>query len=380
MTRIRTLIFHPALAPYRLDLFNELSRRMETKVVFFRENLVTQKFDQRRLLSQLHCDYEYLCSGIDILGRQLRWGIARAISRFKPDVVVVMEYAPSTLIASLVKLCSPHCSWKLIVWTADNIHMCREINPLRRLARKAALSLADGMIVYSQPVKNWYTDYGIPSQAIGVCSNIQSETRFRDSLEKTRQIAQQWIDRYNLRHKQLILSVGRLVKVKGVDRVIQAFAPACRLFPDALLIIVGDGPEKEFLQALVARLNITEKIKFVGRLEGPELLAWYYLAGLFVLASHFEPYGAVVNEAALSGIPVLCSTRAGAADLIRTGHNGSTFDPDNLAELTEHLTNYLERMPLLRPNQIHLRDSLMPITFQDGVREFVRTVAYTAAS
>lgn len=376
--RIKTLVFHPALAPYRVDLFNELSKRLKLKVMFLNRNLISQEFDQDRLLQLLECEYGFLDSGINFIDRQVRWGVTRAISEFDPDVVIGMEYSPSSFWVALLKRLFFKRRWGFMIMTSDNVHICSNAGLGRRLARRFVLNAADGMIVYTKAVKSWYVKYGMPKESIGVCSNIQQEERFRGLLADALSTAQSIMHGKALAGKRVVLFVGRLVRLKGVDRVIAAFAEASAAFPDSRLVIIGDGPEKARLTAIADDLAPDGKILFVGRVEGRELHAWYLLGQTLVLGSLYEPYGAVVVEALIAGMPVLCSSLAGAADLVREGKNGYTFDPYDICVLTRKMTKTLEKISPLGNRVVTMEKSLMPILFDDAVKEFIQAIEYAS--
>jgi len=376
---VRTLIFHPALAPYRVDLFNELATRMQLKVVFLNRNLVSQKLDQERLTRSLHCEHDFLCAGINIFGRQIRWGLAKTITGFKPDVVIGIEYSPTSLFIVLLKHLSRAQRWGFMVMTSDNIHMCSDVGLGRRLARSIVLNCVDGIVVYSQAVKSWYVDYGIQDRSIGVCSNIQREDRFRESCAQAQGIGNRILHDRQLSGKRVVLCIGRLAAAKGVERVMTAFAQAYASTPDSRLVIVGTGPQEARLHDMATELLPDGSIIFTGHLEGPELYAWYGIGQALVLGSHFEPYGAVVAEALMAGIPVLCSSVAGAADLIREW-NGHLFDPHDVQTLAELLVMTLSEITPLQKTVPTSRPSLMPITFEDSVASFCQAVEYSATS
>jgi len=375
---VRVLVFHPALAPYRVDLFNELSRHLDLKVVFLNENLVSQKFDQKRLRRLLEFEYGHLSSGANIFKRQVRWGIARAISEFKPNVVLTPEYSPTTLLARVIKSLGVCGRWGLVVWTDNNVDMCRDASVPKIIARWVSGSAVDGLIVQSEEARSWYTCSGVPWEAVGICPNVHNEHTFRKALKQSRSLAERFLQEHGLNGKRVVLSVCRLVDIKGVDRVIRAFARVAPAFPDAVLAIVGDGPERESLERLANKERVRDRTHFVGRLEGDALLAWYLLGHVFVLASDFEAFGAVVNEALLAGMPVLCSSAAGAADLVREGKNGHVFDPLDVSSLTNLLAAQLRESSPLSSSSVGLRQNLMPICFQDGVHDFVRVVEHAA--
>ena len=97
MARIRTLIFHPALTPYRVDLFNQLHEDLD--LLGFFSDVVTyhRQFDQESLRDSLRCRQEHLQSVFYFAGREFRTGMGRIIKRFKLDVVVTHEFFYATL-------------------------------------------------------------------------------------------------------------------------------------------------------------------------------------------------------------------------------------------------------------------------------------------
>lgn len=110
-----------------------------------------------------------------------------------------------------------------------------------------------------------------------------------------------------------MLFVGRLVDVKNLNFLIEVFSDYVLLNKNARLILVGDGDKKNELKNLVLNLNIQDYVLFTGRYENEELYAWYKIADYFILPSTSETFGAVVNEALIAGLPVLCSNLAGAS-------------------------------------------------------------------
>jgi glycosyltransferase involved in cell wall biosynthesis len=133
---------------------------------------------------------------------------------------------------------------------------------------------------------------------------------------------------------------GRFVKIKNLDLLINAFAAVCKKEKKANnwgLILSGDGTEKEALQRLVANKNI-ERVYFLPSCEWHEVPARYALADVAVLPSLFEPFGFLVNEALVYGMPVIVSERCGSAiDLVKNGENGFTFNPKSQEDLEDKL-------------------------------------------
>ncbi len=139
--------------------------------------------------------------------------------------------------------------------------------------------------------------------------------------------------KYGVTGKKTFLFVGRLEEVKNVDLLIDAFAALQQERKDVALLIVGDGSLMGTLQAQVKELGISN-VHFEGYCVFPRLIEYYKAADVFVLPSKFEPWGLVVNEAMICGLPVLLSSKVGCRlDLLEEGKNGYLFESENQVSL-----------------------------------------------
>lgn len=379
MSRLKTLIFHPALAPYRIDLFNRLRHEMDLKVVFFSDHVIYQReLDQHSLRELLKCDYDYLLNGIRFFKRDFRIGMGRIIQEFKPDVVVSHEFSYATLSVMFHRKWLARRNFGHVLWTAENIPMLENRGFARRVLRKMCCQGADTLIVYTDEVREAFDRRWIPAERIFVCANHQEEESFLKKIDAARPLVKVCLRKHNLHGKRVVLFVGRLAEVKNLARLIEAFARASKQEARAVLVLVGTGPQKDNLEALTSRLGIANRVLFVGHHEGPELHMWYLVCAVLVLPSTWETYSAVVNEALLSGKPVLCSSNAGSRVLIREGKNGHVFDPYDINALVDLMARALANAPLAGPTDLPIRKNLMPVSFEDGIVSFVRAVEYAA--
>ena len=146
-----------------------------------------------------------------------------------------------------------------------------------------------------------------------------------------------------------ILTVGNLIPIKGHDLLIRAVAPLAAEFPLLRLEIIGDGPEKSRLQDLGERLQIADRVLFLGRQPRRQVASAMQRSTLFALASRYEGLGCVYLEAMAAGKAVIGCRGQGIAEVIRHGVNGFLVGPDNERELTLALAMLL-RDPRLRTN------------------------------
>jgi glycosyltransferase involved in cell wall biosynthesis len=114
----------------------------------------------------------------------------------------------------------------------------------------------------------------------------------------------------------VVLSVGRLAAEKNLGLLARAFEGMRQVNPRAKLVVVGDGPEREALQAMCPQALL------VGARRDADLATHYASADVFLFPSLTETYGNVTPEALASGLAVLAFDCAAAAELIRHGHNG----------------------------------------------------------
>lgn len=137
---------------------------------------------------------------------------------------------------------------------------------------------------------------------------------------------------------QNILFVGGLRKVKGIEYLIQAFEIISPKFPQAKLLLSGDGPEKENLRKLAENSGAKEKIVFLGHLPENELVERMACADVFVLPSLSEGFPLVVPEAMASGLPIVATNVRGLPEIIEDGKNGFLAEPGNAEQLAEKIS------------------------------------------
>ncbi|MFQ5510752.1 MAG: glycosyltransferase family 4 protein [Candidatus Krumholzibacteriia bacterium] len=119
-----------------------------------------------------------------------------------------------------------------------------------------------------------------------------------------------------------IIHFGRMRKYKSIDVVIDAFARIHGELPEARLVIVGDGPERENLVGAARRHRLGASVEFTGAVATGELVKLLNRAHLFLNASPKEGWGLTVVEANACGLPVIASDRPGLRDSVLDGRTG----------------------------------------------------------
>ena len=153
--------------------------------------------------------------------------------------------------------------------------------------------------------------------------------------------------KYSLDGRLILLTVGRLVERKGHDTVIAALPEIRRAVPGATYLVVGTGPNLEFLKGLVTRVGLAaDAVHFCGAVPAEELAAYYFLCDLFVMpnrvvGSDVEGFGIVFMESAACGKASIGGRSGGVAEAISDGKTGILVDPTSTDELSAAVVRLL---------------------------------------
>ena len=139
-----------------------------------------------------------------------------------------------------------------------------------------------------------------------------------------------------------LISIGRLAPQKAHHDLIRAFAEALKSGSDMELVILGEGPERKRLEELVSRLGLEGRVQMPGAVANP--YAWLARAEIFVLASHWEPFGIVIAEALAAGLPVITTATDGGRDII-AAHDAGIMVPVGDVEALARAMLDLARSP-----------------------------------
>mgnify|MGYP001180145557 FL=1 len=144
-------------------------------------------------------------------------------------------------------------------------------------------------------------------------------------------------DKYSIGNDPLALFVGRLVPHKGIGILIRSLTYT----PNGKLMIVGDGPYKKWLMNLVKKLDLNERVIFVGPVDDYWLPSYYSATDVVVLpsTSRLEAFGIVGLEGMASGKPLILSDIPGVRDVIseKEGYIVEPLDPNAIAEALEKI-------------------------------------------
>ena len=140
--------------------------------------------------------------------------------------------------------------------------------------------------------------------------------------------------------RRVVLYVGRLAVMKGVDTFLRAAAAVAPTMADVLFVVAGEGPEYSRLVELAARLGIGERVMFLGKVTDEEREILLAGASVFVLPSVVEPFGIAALEAMAAGVPTIVSKTSGVAEISSGTFRVDFWDVDEFASRIAELLEY----------------------------------------
>lgn len=349
-------------APYRIDLFNYLIdnyKQYQFKIIYSAvdEDDRGWKINNDDIRNSIFLESKSisLSGNLDKKHIHIPKDIINVLNNENPDVVIGSEYNPTCILAYLW---SKLHRKKFISWSDGTLNSEKNISGMQKLIRKVICKGANALIASSTMTKEAQKTYGAKENKI-----------FLSYLTVD-------IEKYLFNKKKIennkILFVGRLTDIKGVDLLLEAVAD---IDDDFFINIVGDGPAKEKLINLTKKLNLSDKVNFLGAKSGNDLLNEYRSADIFVLPSRQDCFGLVITEAMCNSMPVIASKYSdGAYDLIENNINGFIVDPFNKNELREKISILLKNKLIAKSMGMESYIKVRKFSINNVAKEYVGAI------
>lgn len=193
---------------------------------------------------------------------------------------------------------------------------------------------ATAVVAPTEKAKHFLEEYGVtkPIEIIptGIDTSLFAKKNFleQDTIALKQSLGLE-------KDTPVILSLGRVAKEKSIDVILRALPKLFQKMPQARMVIVGDGPERENLEHLAKELDIAHKVLFIGAKPWTEIGKYYQIGTVFCSASVSETQGLTFAEAMAGGIPVVAKRDESIENIIENNKTGLLFETEE--DLTEKL-------------------------------------------
>ena len=348
--RKKKVIFIPnIITPYEIPLFNHIYKEggFYFKVIALAETEKNREWQLAKekiefdwdILPGWHLFFQTKRREIPI---HLNIGVLRKLLKYKPDTIITSGY--DSLAYWVAFFYCKIFKKKYILWNGTTLLSAGRIKGLRGVLKKIIIRGADKCIAYGIKAKEYLEYFGADSKDIYIGTNTVDVNFFYERVLEYRN-SKSFLEERKKFPKIMLLYVGRLVKMKGVEQVLRALNTLND--SDIGFMIVGSGPEEENLKKFCKENNL-KNVYFEGFRQQNELSRYYALADVFILPTFEDVWGLVVNEALASGLYVLCSKYAGAAYDLINNENGMIFNPNNIDEIAELIKNTKNQIKLIK--------------------------------
>jgi len=315
-----------------VDRFNALAT--QTDLDF--EVWFTQKLESGREWSVSESEfsfrYRYLQS-INVYGNVIGNPIV-ALNAVKPDILVSFHAHPQT---ALHLLQHTRRNSRLVYYVEKTFDTWVRRHRIKELAKYSLFHLADGFLTPGVDADEYVRKYAGSSANIYRLHHALNVDHFHQSsaMRTSRNASAR---RTELGLKGFVfLNVGRMIDLKGIPFLLQAFQVVQTSIPDSSLLLVGNGPDREKYQSMVRQSPITNVV-FLDFVQQPELPEIYALGDAFVFPTLGDPYGIVIDEARAAHLPIVSTHSAGEIrSRVIEAHNGFLVEAENPSELANRM-------------------------------------------
>ncbi|AKB33065.1 Glycosyltransferase [Methanosarcina siciliae HI350] len=334
---VKVAIIHNIVTPYRLELFERLSKHkyIDELNVFY----CLERYNDRNWSLKYDAEYKYkILPGYTFMFPMIKLpcsinpSIFNEIRNNNYDAVIICGFTDLT--TQLAYFSCKINRIPIILWSElSGVYLFkyhRFYNPVIAFFLKNS----DALMVPSTQSKEYHIKMGASSNKIFVSPNTNDEQRYIDKIKKCKENSSLIYGELSVSTTKNIIFVGRFIKRKCVDHLIRAFIEIKAEMDDLGLILIGDGPEKENLQALCKDLEVKD-VYFTGFVSEEEKIKYYSISNLFVLPSLWDIHPLVLPEAMACSLPIISTTGvASVRDIIFDGENGYIVNTEDVSQLS----------------------------------------------
>lgn len=333
---MKMLIFSSHYAPYKDGYFQYIQDVHDVDISLY--------LFKREASTHTEWEYEHPSFNEKYLGKAIftrhpfltyRKGMLHAIRTENYDVC----FSPYWYVYFLVRLFNKKAS---VIYTADTISD-RQNSKLYKKLISFMYKKFDAIFCPGEAAKRYYQSYGVDLNKVFLGFYTNDAEKILKKIETTDKNAVK--KELNINPDDFVfLFIGKLIHNRKIDNLLKVFETIKE--PRVKVIVIGDGPEQELVEKYLEK---KQNVIYIPRVKLDDIEKYYAVADAYIHPGS-EPYSLAVYEAAIAGIPIVCSCNVGAVyDCVQDGKNGYIVLEDDLGKLEESIMRIVEDPSYYRP-------------------------------
>lgn len=375
--KIKVLILHNYMAPYRFPLFESISKNkdIDLTVYFMSRSAKNRKWKE---LPKLNFKYKVLPKieisyfGKDLLAYIINYTFPFLFVKEKFDVVISAGWLDFASQAAF--FLSRFTKTKFIIWSESTVNEPSLLRTVTLPFVSYLVKKSDSWIAISTRSKEYLISLGAKAKKVFIgYSSVDNDLFSKLSTMSAKEIDMAKLN-LNIKSKKVVLYVGQFIERKGIEYLISGFKKYLKDDLEASLLIVGYGPSEEKLKKMSSGL-VNKNIFFLNHIEIEQMPKIYGLSDLFVLPSLEETWGLVINEAMAAGLPIITTDKVGSsADMVKNGVNGYVIkskSSNQIYHMIKKIFNDRIKLNLMKKNSSSMISSFSP---QKQAAAFIKSI------
>ncbi len=359
---MRVLYITNIPAPYKIDFFNELGKKLDLTVVFEAKGASNHGIKFNYNLETIQTFKAVFLSEDDIKEKTVDWKIIKYLKE-PYDKIVIGAYSYFTEMFALLWLKARKKPYYL---STDGGMIKADENPIKKWYKTLLISGAVGYFSPSKVSDEYLCYYGAAKEKVH--RYPFTSTKRQKLLNTTLSTQEKNIEKkkIGINEKKLILGIGQFIPRKGWDVLLRVMK---EIPDDVALCLVGGNPIEEY-NKIVTQENL-KHIYFRDFMKNDELEHYYKAADIFVLPTREDIWGLVINEAMGYGLPIISTDQCVTAlELVKEGENGFILPVNSDEKLRDKILLLLSDKQLAYEFSIESNKTISEYTIENMAENY----------